>query len=248
MSTTADGTLNGLTFADEDIIWLNPDTGVYTMYFDGSDVGITGDVDAFDLLPDGSLLLSLEAAGSVPGLGTVDDSDIVRFVPTSLGSTTAGVFEWYFDGSDVGLTVDNEDVDAISVLPDGRLLVSTLGAFGVTGASGEDEDILQFTPTTLGAATSGAWALYFDGSDVGLADNSSEDLNGVWIAANGYLYLSTVGNFAVTGVSGANEDIFVFLPATLVATTSGTYQTTLYLDGSVYGLGAFALDAIHVLP
>ena len=245
---TANGTVNGLAFADEDIIWLNPDTGVYTMYFDGSDVGIAGDVDAFELLPDGSLLLSLEGAGSVTGLGTVDDSDIVRFVPTSLGDTTAGVFEWYFDGSDVGLTLDNEDVDAIHVLPDGRLLISTLGAFGVTGASGEDEDIIQFTPTALGATTSGAWALYFDGSDVGLADNSSEDLNGVWIATNGYLYLSTVGNFAVTGISGANEDIFVFQPTTLGATTSGTYQATLYLDGSAFGLGAFALDAIFIVP
>jgi len=248
LSTTADGTLGGVAFADEDIIWLNPDTGVYTMYFDGSDVGITGDVDALDILSDGSLLLSLESAATVGSLGTVDDSDIVRFVPTSLGATTAGAFEWYFDASDVGLSTNDEDIDALAVLPDGRLIVSTLGVFSVTGASGEDEDLIAFTPATLGAATSGTWSLYFDGSDVDLATSSSEDVGAVWIAANGNLHLTTIGNFAVTGVSGANEDIFVFTPASLGATTTGAYSPTLYLDGSAYGLGSFTIDASHIVP
>ena len=237
-----------MAFADEDIIWLNPDTGVYTMYFDGSDVGITGDVDALDILSDGSLLLSLESAATVGSLGTVDDSDIVRFVPTSLGATTAGAFEWYFDASDVGLSTNDEDIDALAVLPDGRLIVSTLGVFSVTGASGEDEDLIAFTPATLGAATSGTWSLYFDGSDVDLATSSSEDVGAVWIAANGNLHLTTIGNFAVTGVSGANEDIFVFTPASLGATTTGAYSPTLYLDGSAYGLGSFTIDASHIVP
>jgi hypothetical protein len=248
LSTTADGTLGGVAFADEDIIWLNPDTGVYTLYFDGSDVGITSDVDAFDILPDGSLLLSLEDAASVGSLGTVDDSDIVRFTPTSLGANTAGAFEWYFDASDVGLSTNDEDIDALDALPDGRLIVSTVGAFSVTGASGEDEDLIAFAPATFGATTSGTWSLYFDGSDVGLSTSSSEDVGAVWIAANGNLHLATIGNFAVTGVSGANEDIFVFAPTSLGATTAGTYSPTLYLDGSAYGLGPFQIDASYIVP
>ncbi len=50
------------------------------------------------------------------------------------------------------------------VLPDGRLLISTLGNVSVTGASGADEDLLVFTPAALGSTTSGTWAMYFDGS------------------------------------------------------------------------------------
>ena len=34
--------------------------------------------------------------------------------------------------------------------------------------------MLAFTPTSLGDVTSGAWAIYFDGSDVGLGEASGE--------------------------------------------------------------------------
>ena len=247
MSTTNNGTLGGLVFADEDIIRLDQATGAYTIVFDGSDVGITSDVDAFDFLPDGSLLLSLNVAASVSGIGTADDSDIVRFVPASLGPNTAGNFEWYFDGSDVGLATAAEDVDALAILPDGRLVVSTNGSFAVSGVSGVDEDLIAFTPRTLGTASSGTWSLYFDGSDVGLSA-SSENVIGLWIAPGSDIYLVTTGSFTVTGISGNSHDIFVFRPTTLGAATSGTFRTTLYLDGSAYGLSSFSIDAIHVVP
>ena len=91
---------------------------------------LTGaDIDAFTLLPDGSLLFSLTTAKKVPGIGKVADSDIVRFVPTALGSTTAGAFELYFVGAKVGLTENGEDIDALAVLKDGRLIISTTGRF-----------------------------------------------------------------------------------------------------------------------
>ncbi len=141
------------------------------MFFDGSDVSLGGtNVNAFAFLSDGSILLSFDSATfTVPGVGTVEDSDVVRFIPTSLGSTTSGTFQFYFDGSDVGLTTADEDIDAIDVAADGKIIISTLGAFSVTGASGQDEDLAIFTPTALGATTSGTWALHFDGSDVGLS-------------------------------------------------------------------------------
>ena len=75
-----------------------------------------------------------------------------------------------------------------------------------------DEDILAFTPTTLGANTSGTWAMYFDGSDVGLAETNNEDIDALDVAANGDIYLSTIGVFSVTGVSGDDEDVFVCAP------------------------------------
>ena len=55
-------------------------------------------------------------------------------------------------------------MEAFGLLPDGRLLVSTLGNVSVTGASGADEVLLAFTPTALGSTTSGTWAMYWDGS------------------------------------------------------------------------------------
>lgn len=244
---------NNGSWNDEDIVELDPSTGTYYWVFDGSDVGITGDIDAFDVLDNGHILISFDASTSVTGIGTVADSDIVEFTPTSLGSTTAGTFTWKFDASDVGLTAstgDYEDVDAVFFLSDGTMLVSTRGSFSVTGASGTDSDLIKFTPTTWGSTTAGTWSMYFDASDVGLATSTSEDVDGLWvdqaITPYPYLYLSTNGTFSVTGLTGANEDIFIFRPTALGATTTGSFATPLYLDGSLFSLSSYDIDAFDV--
>lgn len=245
VSSTTNGNAGGVAFNDEDIVAYNTGTGAWSMYFDGSDVGITGDVDAFALMPDGSILLSLDAAVTVSGSGTVDDSDIIRFTPTSLGTTTAGSFSWYFDGSDVDLTTNNEDIDAFDFAPDGRLVISTLGSFSMTGASGNDEDLAAFSATALGSTTSGTWSFYFDGSDVALT-TTSENINGLWIdPANNQIYLSTAGAFSVTGASGDGADIFRCTPGSLGSTTSCTYN--LYWDGSANGFAGEVTDGVEIV-
>jgi hypothetical protein len=175
----------------------------------------------------------------------VDDSDIVRFTPTSTGMNTAGTFSWYFDGSDVGLTTDSEDIDALGFAPNGRLVVSTRGSFGVTGVSGADEDLIAFASTSLGSTTSGTWSWYFDGSDVGLT-TSTEDVNGVWIdAVTGKIYLTTSGAFSVTGASGDGADIFACAPGSLGSTTSCTFS--MYWDGSAFGFAGEVADGIAII-
>ena len=151
----------------------------------------------------------------------------------------------YFDGSDVLLTAGSEDVDAVELLANGHILVSTTGAVTVTGFTGEDKDLLEFTPTSLGAFTAGTFSLYFDGSDVGLT-TSAEDIDAAAVGANGNIYLSSLNNFAVSGVSGADEDVFVFTPSSLGDVTAGTYSSTLYFDGSLFGLAANDIVAIDL--
>jgi hypothetical protein len=246
ISSSTNGNSAGMAYNDEDIVSYDGSTGTWSMYFDGSDVGVTGDVDAFAVMPDGSILISLDGAPTITGFGSVDDSDIIRFIPTSTGATTAGTFQWYFDGSDVGLTTDAEDIDAIDFAPDGKLILSTLGSFSVTGASGNDEDLIAFSPTSLGSTTSGTWSMYFDGSDVGLNTTSSEDITGVWIdPTNNQIYLSTVGTFSVTGVSGDGADIFICTPGSLGPTTSCTFS--MYWDGSTFGFAGEVADGIDIV-
>ena len=216
------------------------------MYFDGSDVGITSDVDAFSVMSNGTILISVDTDGTITGFGTVDDSDILRFTPTSLGTNTAGTFTWYFDGSDVGLTATTEDVDAIGFAPNGRLIVSTSGAYGVGLLSGNGEDLLSFAATTTGSSTSGTWSTYFDGSDVGLSNTVSEQINGIWIdSSTGKIYLTTSGAFSVTGVSGNGSDIFICTPGVLGATTTCTYSS--YWQGTSAGFGSQDTDGIHII-
>jgi subtilisin family serine protease/subtilisin-like proprotein convertase family protein len=266
-SATAGGTLTGtdgvpVTFADADIVRLKVTASghEYSLFFDGSNFGLTTgneDIDAFTFLADGSLVVSTAGSFSVPGPGgttlTGGGEDLLRFTPSTPGNYTAGTWSFYFDGSDVGLSGSNENIDAVAVLSDGRVLISTSGFVSVSGASGEDEDLLAFYGQ-LGANTLGSWSFYFDGSDVGLASNNGEDIDGLfvreYVLPSGLprLFFNTVGNFSVPGVSGANEDVFAFNPTSLGANTAGSYGPGLGLDGDTFGLDSFDLDGFSMRP
>lgn len=242
LSLASNGTAGGVTASDEDILRFNQ--GLFTIAFDGSDVGISGDIDAFTFLDSDTILFSLEATTTVGALGSVDSFDIIQFDASSLGTTTAGTFSLYFDGSDVGLDSSSENIDAFELLPDGRLLISTSGSPAIAGLSSiADEDILAFAPTSLGANTAGSWSLYFDGSDVGLSANSG-DIDELSVAANGDLYLSMRTDFAVGALAGDNSDVLICTPTSLGANTACTFAPTLYFDGSVAGVSGNNLDGL----
>jgi hypothetical protein len=231
-------TLSGVPVTPQDIVAF--DGSSFSLLLDGSDVGLDAtseDIDAFALLPNGHLLVSTKGNVSVPGLSGRDE-DVIELTPGTLGATTTGTWSMYFDGSVFGLDAAGEDVDAVEPLANGHILISARDIVSVTGVTGEDEDVLEFTP---GANT---WAMYFDGTDVGLT-SSSEDVDGVAFAG-GNIYLSTAGNFGVTGAAGADEDVFVFTPTTLGENTAGTFSSTLYFDGSVLGLAGNDLAAIEL--
>jgi len=253
VSSSSGGTVGGVTFQDEDILAFNPLTNGWLLVYDGSLVGVGGvDVDGFNFQPDGSLLLSFDnAVSTLTGLtGGADDSDIVRFTPTTAGNYTAGTYSMFFDASDVGLATSDEDIDAFGFAPDGRLLVSTLGnvsAPAATGTlSGADEDLLLFTGT-LGATASGTWQLYFDGSVFGLTA-TDEDIWGV-VPENDKLYLTTAGNFSVAGASGTGADIFVCTatPATLNTPITGCTFAPFW-TGATYGFGGEIIDGLDIGP
>jgi hypothetical protein len=260
-STAVAGTLTSsdgarLSADDSDIVQaaLAADGRVtYTLAFDGSDVGLTTDaedLDAFAVLADGSLIVSTVGAASVPGPnGTTLSAaaeDLLQFRPTALGDNTAGTWSLYFDGSDVGLTLASENIDAVSVLSDGRLVISTTGSVAVTGvSSGVKEDLLAFRPTTLGANTAGTWAMYFDGSDVGLS-GTSENVDAANVASDGTIHLSTNGPFSVPGLSGRASDVFAFRPTSTGDQTAGTYPSTFTFPGAQLGLTSLNIDGFHV--
>ena len=245
-NATLPGTAGNLTVANDDAISFNGTT--YSMLFDGSDVlpttvtSATG-INGFVRLDNTHALISFASAvAGVPGVsGTVDDSDIVMFTGT-FGSTTTGTFSMWFDGSDVSLTTLSESINAFSVLPNGAggydVVVSTAGGVTATGISGSvtGSDLFRCSGGTRGTNTSCAWSWYFDGSDVGLSTFLLENIDGVAIDNAGKIYLTTLGNFSVPGVSGNNRDVFVFTPTALGSTTTGTYSSTLFFNGSAHGL------------
>ena len=71
--------------------------------------------------------------------------------------------------------------------------------------------------------------MYFDGT-LNELTQTKEYVTGVAVDASGNIYLSTAGNFTVTGLTGGREDIFVYNPA------SGAYDSQRWFDGSHHGL------------
>ncbi len=235
---------NGLAgYEDHDVVLYDTATQTFAVYLDGEDVGITGDIDAVHSLPDGSTLISLNSTTSLPGVGTVNGEDIVRFVPTSIGATTSGTFEMYLDGSDVGLSGVN--IDATTLTPDGRIIISLQSPGAVAGINVEDEDFVVFNSTSLGESTAGTWEWYLDGSDLNLGGGL--DFNAAWIdAATGSLYLSNWhASFSITDVNAEWSDIVFGIPTSLGLESSGSFS--MFFDGRDAGIGSQRVDAFSVL-
>ena len=242
------GNAGGVAFAPADILHYDGATGNWSMLFDGSDVGITKNVNAFyreDRVgaPD-IFYLSFVANQTIPGLGTVTANDVVKFTPTSLGDTTAGSFAWYLDGSDVGLSTTAERIDALGMTGN-QLLISTVGSGkaprnGGGNVSFADEDIIIFNPTATGATTIGTWLPYFDGSTVtGLA---VEDVNGFWDdPAGGDLYISLTNGFNLSGVTGDADDIV------RLAAGGGGYTPSVVWNGDTAGF-IVVVDGFELAP
>ncbi|MEZ4616906.1 MAG: hypothetical protein R2867_15570 [Caldilineaceae bacterium] len=118
----------------------------------------------------------------MPGIaGTVDDADIIRFIPASLGETTIGSYELILDGSDVAPVEGLNDIVAIGRAPDGRLVISTKGYLDYNTATWPLDQILIFNATTLGENSSGSFEPYFTSGDIGLNDNFQENVAALWI-------------------------------------------------------------------
>ncbi len=222
------GTVTGVSYEPADILRYTA-AGQWELYFDGSDVGLgTASINAFTLLPDSSILMSINKSMNVGTIGRVSPEDVVRFIPTTTGANTAGTFQMYFDGSDVSLFGRAESIDALTVDSSGKLIISTRGKATIKSPPNTlkttSQDLLAFTFATTGSSTSGSWSLYFQGADVGLG---RENVDAVWVdPANGDIYLSVANRFDVGGgVSGGGSTVFICAPGSLGPTTTCTYRS-----------------------
>lgn len=175
LSAPGTGNVAGNGYADEDIMKFDSGPGVWSKAFDGTNAGLpaAADIDALTITNTGPLVfyMSFDAPTAVPGLGTVDDSDVAAY------NTVSGTWSLYLDGSAHGLTTDAEDIDGLTFSPGNSLVVSTTGSFSVKAlgggtAKGRDEDlVLLANPLTS------EWTLWLDGTNLGL--QGTNDIVGV---------------------------------------------------------------------
>lgn len=156
--------------------------GTFDLYFVGANVGLdtSGEnIDAMDRLSDGRLVISTVSSFSVP-LAEGNDEDLIVFTPTALGMATVGSWEFYLDGSDIEWS--GQDVDGLAVDGDGNIYLSGNNNFTPAIGSVSKNDVIRFTPKSLGKITAGSYLseLVLDGSKLSLDARNIKGLDVCW--------------------------------------------------------------------
>ena len=224
ISTIKAGSVGGVDYgADDILLW---DGAAWSVWFDGSNANLTQkrayhNINAFavpDPNEDDVIIAFAQNKRHVPGIvPVVEGMDLVRW--------DGSAFSFFFDGSDVGLTVKTQEkIDGLHILPGAMspinggnclhyLLISTKGPGKVRDYLGVNrrfggEDVLGFCMTSEGTTTAGLWHLVLDGSAEGLRANSLVNLSA---SADGQvLYLTTKSSIAVDNAFGDPSMVFRF--------------------------------------
>ena len=223
ISTAGSAALGGLGFADEDLVDYDSVSGDASMYLVGSTV-FSGnvDIDAVHILANNHTVLSTTGPASIDGL-SFQDEDLVDYDPV------AGTAVMLLDGSTI--FSGDEDIDAVYVTDSGSIMLSTADAATIGGLSFQDEDIVEYQPST------GTASVIFDGS---VAFSNGADVNGLYVLSNGHLILSVDSDSRqLDGLTFNAEDLVEYDPV------SGT--ATMFFDGQVpFGTGNENIDAVHI--
>ena len=202
LSDSSNGTIgtNNLAYEDEDIVTLNLTTNTTTLFLNGDNVFTKEeDIDALHILSNGNILFSTTGKASIGAL-TFYDEDVVEYNPTTMTATV------FFDGSAV--FTNDEDVDAFSILSNGNYVFSTQGSASINGFYFNDEDLVEYNPTTM------VTSLFLDGSTV---FSRNEDIDAVHVLSNGDIVLSTTSKATLGGLTFHKDDMIQYNPTTNIA-------------------------------
>ncbi len=207
----------GGTADDADLYRWNG--SAYARTFDASVATLpnAANVDGLDLVDPTHFYLSFSTDVSVPGLGMVQDEDVVLY--------SAGTWSVFFDGTSRGLTAAGQDLDAISV-DGGTLYFSTLGSVNPKGVGGtaDDADIYSWNGTSF--------ARVWDASVVARLPASANVDGFVRVDAT-HFYLSFSTDVTVPGLGAVQDE-------DVVLSSAGTWSV--YFDGTAHGLTSSSLD------
>jgi hypothetical protein len=159
---------------------------------------------------------------TLPGIGTVQDEDVVRY--------DAGTWSVFFDGTARGLTSANLDIDAFDVVGT-TIYFSTSGNTNPPGVAGtaDDADIYAWNGT--------AFARAVDVSAIGVAGAANVD--GLSVRDTTHFFVTFAADTSLTGPGSVQDEDVVYRNGTL-------WQ--LWFDGTARNLTSanLDLDAIDV--
>ena len=159
LSTESGGNVPGVgNFDASDILMYDKLLDSWSLFLDGSEHGLDGlNIDAFELLSADWYLISFDSPTTLTGAGgkiiLADDSDVNALHGPS------GLWTEFFDGSNVGLETEDEDVNAVSNV--WGFEISTLGTATLPGLSAPGNSTSQ-------PQSESQWSLSLDGSAYGI--------------------------------------------------------------------------------
>ena len=157
LSTKIGVTLGGLTFGNGDLIEYNPTTDTATLYLDESlFVGGNEDITSVHILDNDNIILSTADDAELGGLNFTN-GELVEYNPYL---DTATLF---FDNN---LFSASEDIDALHILDNGNIILSTAGAATLGGLTFADGDLVEYNPTTDVATLFFSEGLFSTNADV----------------------------------------------------------------------------------
>ena len=202
---------------DADIYFYNG--SVFSRSIDANGTGSLGlasiaNVDGFDRVDATHFYLSFNGSVTVPGLGSIQDEDVVYY--------NAGTWSLFFDGSVNG--VGSTDLDAISI-SNGTLYFSTDTTLVPPGAggSGDDADIYRWNGGS-------SFTRVLDASALGW---STANVDGLVFNDANHVYLSYSDDTTITGLGSVQDEDVVFF-------NNGVW--TVYFNGTALGLTSSNLD------
>jgi FtsP/CotA-like multicopper oxidase with cupredoxin domain len=177
-------------------------------------------VDGFDRVSATQFYLSFTGQVNVPGIGNVQDEDVVFFNGTS--------WSLFFDGSVRGLTgTSATDLDAISIVG-GQLFFSTDNGAIPPGAGGvgDDADIYRWN----GAST---YTRVIDASAAPYSLPAAANVDGFVRVDATHFYLSFSADTTVSVLGAVQDEDVIYY-------NNGIWSV--YFDGTAHGLTAANLD------
>ena len=167
-----------------------------------------------------TIILSTDVTTETLGGLTFRNGDLAEYNPSTDTATL------YFNED---LFTGDAEIDALHVLANGNIILSTADVATLGGLSFEDGDLIEYNPATDTAA------LFFD-ENLFIGD---ENIDAVHILDNGNIILSIhENNGRLGGMNFGYGDLIQYNPTTNAA--------TMFLDGSLFSSNA-DIDAAYIL-
>ncbi|QNN51579.1 beta strand repeat-containing protein [Nocardioides mesophilus] len=179
-------------------------------------------LDGYDRIDATHFYASFAGNTSVPGLGTVQDEDVILY--------DNGTWSVWFDATSRGLTAAAQDIDAISVSGN-TLYFSTAGNTNPRRVTGTADDADIYSVDVTAPADTAVFTRVWDATANGVP--SAANVDGYVRVDATHFYLSFRPDTTLPGLGAVQDE-------DVVLNNGGTWSS--YFDGTAHGLTAAGAD------